>query len=512
MPENNATLLLVDDDQANLDSYAMGFVRQPYKLITACGGAAALEALRTQPVDVVLTDLKMPGISGLEVVRAAAALPAPPVSIVITAYGTIETAVEAMRLGAFDYITKPVNLLELRGKIEKALQVRSFRVRSVEQTAASGTAESATGNTNKGFNFDGLMGEHPKMRAMFDQVRLVARSKASVLVEGESGTGKELIARAIHFNSPRAQGPFVPIHCAAFAETLLESELFGFEKGAFTGAVEQRSGHFENADGGTVFLDEIGEISQATQVKLLRVLEEREIVRVGSNKRIPIDIRLVAATNKDLALEVKEGRFREDLFYRLNVVRLHLPPLRERASDIPALARYFLDILVRENQRDPLTLTPEAMEALMRHPWYGNIRELRNVMEQVVVFATSDTVGLDSLPASLRLNPIPAGRFARYGTIPLPGRRGQPGRVGKTPHFGSTGAGTGQPNPCGAASRHQPPDDAAKVERTGLERGIIAAATFCRDRYFCPDALLRKMLLKFLWFVRISIRFQMRQR
>ncbi|HBF32986.1 TPA: hypothetical protein DDW35_00345 [Candidatus Sumerlaeota bacterium] len=402
MPETNATLLLVDDDQANLDSYAMGFVRQPYKLITAHGGAAALDALRTQSVDVVLTDLKMPGVSGLEVVRTAAALPAPPVCIVITAYGTIETAVEAMRMGAFDYITKPVNLLELRGKIEKALQVRSLRVRSAEKNQTS-AKDVPSATSNKGFHFEGLAGEHPKMRTMFEQVRLVARSKASVLVEGESGTGKELVARAIHYNSPRAQGPFVPIHCAAFADTLLESELFGFEKGAFTGAMEQRAGHFESANGGTVFLDEIGEISQATQVKLLRVLEEREVVRVGSSKRIPIDIRLVAATNKDLAREVKEGRFREDLFYRLNVVRLHLPPLRERASDIPALAHYFLEELARENQRELLTLAPEAMDALLHHPWYGNIRELRNVIEQIVVFATSETVGLDSLPASLRL-------------------------------------------------------------------------------------------------------------
>lgn len=455
MTESMATLLIVDDDRANLDSYAMGFARQPYRLITAPGGAEALDVLRAEPVDVVLTDLKMPGVDGLEVVRAAAALPSAPVCIVVTAFGTIETAVEAMRRGAFDYITKPVNLLELRGKIEKALKVRALRVKPAgaqgvradagipedvraalaEQGASgSGVDAPASGRGHKSggaFHFDGLMSGSPRMRQVFEQVRLVAKSKASVLVEGESGTGKELIARAIHRNSPRAAGPFVAIHCAAFADTLLESELFGYEKGAFTGAADRRVGHFESAHGGTVFLDEIGEISAATQVKLLRVLEEREITRVGSSRPLTIDIRLVAATNKDLAKEVKEGRFREDLFYRLNVVRLHLPPLRERVEDIRPLVLYFLKEIARENQCPPLALTSEAMAVLERHPWYGNIRELHNVVEQIVVFSTGEVVDVDGLPASLKLTQIaPGGQAAPYIAAAPPPQTGVPGLPG----------------------------------------------------------------------------------
>ena len=393
MTEKKPILLIVDDDRANLDSYSIGFARQPYRLLVAEGGEAALEILGRETVDVVLTDLKMPRVDGLEVVRAAASLPVAPVTIVITAYGTIETAVEAMRRGAFDYITKPVNLLELRGKVQKALEVRALRVRVALPRAGSESR----------FRFEGVVGESRKMRELIEQARIVARSRASVLIEGESGTGKELIARAIHFNSPRAAGPFVPIHCAALPESLLESELFGFEKGSFTGALERRIGQFESANGGTVFLDELAEIPLATQVKLLRVLEERQIMRVGSTTPLAIDIRLVGATNKHLDREVKEGRFREDLYYRLNVVRIHLPPLRERREDIPPLVQHFLAELAEENQRPGLKTTPEAMQALATHPWYGNVRELRNVVEQIVVFACSDTVQLDDLPTSMKL-------------------------------------------------------------------------------------------------------------
>jgi two-component system, NtrC family, response regulator AtoC len=393
--ENKPTLLIVDDDRANLDSYSIGFARHPYRLVVAAGGEAALEILKNETVDVVLTDLKMPRVDGLEVVRAAAALPVPPVSIVITAYGTIETAVEAMRRGAFDYITKPVNLLELRGKVEKALEVRALRVRGAATPRAT-ASESR-------FRFEGVVGESKQMREVAEQARIVAKSRASVLIEGESGTGKELIARAIHFNSPRATGPFVPIHCAALPETLLESELFGFEKGSFTGAQERRIGQFESAHGGTVFLDELAEIPVATQVKLLRVLEERQITRVGSTTPISIDIRLVGATNKHLDQEVKAGRFREDLYYRLNVVRIQLPPLRERPDDVPPLVHHFLKELAEENERPQLKMTPEAMQVLVQHPWYGNVRELRKVIEQIVVFARSEVVGLDDLPASMKL-------------------------------------------------------------------------------------------------------------
>ncbi|HUT23288.1 MAG TPA: sigma-54 dependent transcriptional regulator [Sumerlaeia bacterium] len=389
-----ATLLIVDDDADNLESYSMGFSRRPYRLLTAGGGARALEILRNEEVDVVLTDLKMPDVDGLEVVRAAAALPAPPVPIVITAYGTIESAVEAMRLGAFDYVTKPVNLLELRAKVEKALEVRSLRVRNRE----------LQGLLADQFAFEGVVGTSGQMREVIEQARLVARSRASVLIEGESGTGKDLVARSVHFNSSRRGGPFVPIHCAAIPETLLESELFGYEKGAFTGAHQRRIGQFESADAGTVFLDELSEIPLPTQVKLLRVLEQREITRVGSTKPIPIDIRLVAATNKNLAREVEEGRFREDLYYRLNVVRICMPPLRDRREDISLLVSHFLKEFAKENNRPPLRVAPAALDRLMRAPWPGNIRQLRNVVEQIVVFAQSDLIKVADLPAFLRVS------------------------------------------------------------------------------------------------------------
>ncbi|MFP4379210.1 MAG: sigma-54-dependent transcriptional regulator [Candidatus Sumerlaeia bacterium] len=388
-------LLIVDDDSANLESYSMGFARQPYRLLKAEGGAQAVKMLKSEDenIDVVLTDLKMPEVDGLEVVRAASAARIPAVSIVITAYGTIESAVEAMRLGAFDYITKPVNLSELRTKVEKAIQVRQLRLENEALEPVDADK----------FKFEGVIGNSSQMSAIIEEARMVAATKVSALVEGESGTGKELIARAIHYNSPRAEKPFVPIHCAALPETLLESELFGHEQGAFTDAHQQRIGKFESANGGTVFLDELAEIPLTTQVKLLRVLEQREVTRVGATHAIPIDIRLVAATNKDLDKEVEEGRFREDLYYRLNVVRIRIPPLRERPEDIPPLVEHFLKQLTRENRRPNISLTDRAMTALCSHPWYGNVRELRNVIEQIVVFARDTRVDIEDLPASLEL-------------------------------------------------------------------------------------------------------------
>lgn len=385
------TLLIVDDDRSNLDSYALGFARQHYRILTAGGGAEALNILRSEPVDVVLTDLKMPGVDGLAVVQAASSLPVPAVTIVITAFGTIESAVEAMRHGAFDYITKPVNLLELRAKVEKAVEVRSLRVKN----------ESLQGLLNQKFRFEGVIGVSKEMQEIIEQSRMVADSRVSVLVEGESGTGKELIARAIHFNSPRAAGPFVPIHCAAIPESLLESELFGHEKGSFTGAIQRRIGQIESADGGTVFLDEVGEIPLSVQVKLLRVIEQREITRIGRTQPVPVDMRMVAATNKDLSREVAEGRFREDLYYRLNVVRITIPPLRQRPVDIPALVHHFLETLGRENNRPSLKISQDALQCLMNYSWPGNIRQLRNVLEQTIVFSRGDFLNLEDLPLSV---------------------------------------------------------------------------------------------------------------
>jgi DNA-binding NtrC family response regulator len=269
---------------------------------------------------------------------------------------------------------------------------------------------------NDRFKFEGVVGVSAAMQSVIEQSRMVAGTRASALIEGESGTGKELIARAIHFNSPRANGPFVPIHCAAIPETLLESELFGSEKGAFTGALQRRIGHFESADGGTVFLDEVSEIPPDVQVKLLRVLEQREITRVGANRPIAIDIRLVAATNRNLEKLVADGRFRQDLYYRLNVVRITLPPLRERLEDIPPLVRHFLDELCRQNQRPPLRISPEALERITAFPWPGNIRELRNAVEQMVVFATGETIEVANLPPAIR-GTEPVAASSTHGTI-----------------------------------------------------------------------------------------------
>ncbi len=385
-------LLIVDDDQSNRESYAMAFGREPYELITADGGQAAIKTLSERPVDIILTDLKMPDVDGLEVVKAAASRPSPPSIIVLTAYGTIETAVEAMRLGAFDYLTKPINLKELRAKIEKSLEFRQLRTRN----------EQLEGMISERFKFEGVVGSSDAMREVIDQAKTVAPSKASVLIEGESGTGKELIARAIHFNSHRANGAFVPIHCAAIPEQLLEAELFGAEKGAYTGSVSRRIGHFESAEGGTVFLDEIGEIPLGMQVKLLRVIEQREITRVGANIPIPIDIRLVAATNKNLQQQVQSGKFREDLYYRLNVVRIELPALRQRPEDIPPLVHHFMKMIANENKSTCPEITQEALNVLMHYPWKGNIRELRNIIEQTLIFAHTDRITPQELPAQIK--------------------------------------------------------------------------------------------------------------
>jgi len=384
----------------------MGFRRQPYRLLTADNGVRGLEIMREEQVDVILTDMKMPGVSGLDVVKAAAEQPIPPAVIVVTAYGTIENAVEAMRLGALDYITKPVNLDELRAKVAKAMEVYTLRARNDE----------LQGLLNDRLKMEGVVGRSAAMQSVIEQSRMGAGTRASALIEGESGTGTELIARAIHFNSPRANGPFVPIHCAAIPETLLESELFGSEKGAFTGALQRRIGHFESADGGTVFLDEVSEIPPDVQVKLLRVLEQREITRVGANRPIAIDIRLVAATNRNLEKLVADGRFRQDLYYRLNVVRITLPPLRERLEDIPPLVRHFLDELCRQNQRPPLRISPEALERIPAFPWPGNIRELRNAVEQMVVFATGETIEVANLPPAIR-GTEPVAASSTHGTI-----------------------------------------------------------------------------------------------
>ena len=387
------TLLLIDDDPSNLQALELAFARSNYRVLTAGSGERGIELLDEHPVDVVVTDLKMGEgkADGLAVLRAAQQKQAATPVLLLTAFGTIPSAVEALQSGAFNYLTKPINLSELRVQVERAMEKRRLEVENEELRA----------QLDQKFGFEGIVGDSPPMRALFDQLRRIAPSRATVLIEGESGTGKELIARAIHQNSPQKRGPFVPVHCASLAESLLESELFGHEKGAFTGAVARKSGRFELADGGTLFLDEIGDIPLSMQVALLRVLETREFMRVGGQQPVTVDVRLVAATNRSLEQAVAEGRFREDLYYRLKVVALRVPLLRERASDIPLLVQSFLNGFARESGRPLPKVSPEAMARLMAHGWPGNVRELRNTIENVFLFHEGNEIAARDLPPNL---------------------------------------------------------------------------------------------------------------
>ncbi len=346
-----------------------------YDVYLAADADEAFNLMEVETFDLVLTDLRMAGKSGMKVIEKALTLPHRPIVIMMTAYGNVETAVEAMKRGAYDFLTKPVNIEKLELLMRRALQSRTTEKEVVELHQ----------RLDRKYRFEGIIGNSKALEDVIEKVRRVAPSRASVLVEGETGTGKELVAQAIHQNSDRARRPFVTVHAAALAPTLLESELFGHERGAFTGASEKRVGRFEAADGGTVFLDEIGEIDPSTQVKLLRFLESRTFERLGSVKTIKVDVRLVAATNRDLEAMVREGTFREDLLYRLNVVKLTMPPLRERTDDIPLLVNHYIDHYAEENGVEPLELEPGVMHLLQKYRWPGNIRELRNFAENAVV-------------------------------------------------------------------------------------------------------------------------------
>lgn len=398
-------VLIVDDERNTREGLARA-LRRHYTVHLAENAKSALELLEAHPVDAVLTDLRMPGMDGLTLVRRVLARDPQPVCILLTAYGSVETAVEAMKNGAYDFLTKPVNLDRLEVLLKRALETR--------QLVASNRSLQA--QLNEKFGMEQMVGNAKSMAQVFDTVRQVAPTRATVLIQGESGTGKELVAHALHQLSPRKQNPFVAVHCAALSDTLLESELFGHEKGAFTGASEQRKGRFELADGGTLFLDEIGEISLSTQVKLLRVLEERAFERVGGTASIEVDTRLVAATNRDLRAMVAEGSFREDLYFRLNVVQVRLPPLRERREDIPLLLQHYLEHYTREYGREIDGWTADAMEALVQYTWPGNIRELRNLVERMVVLARGNKLTLRDVPAEVR-----EGGSGSKGAAPLQG-------------------------------------------------------------------------------------------
>ncbi|MBS1109145.1 MAG: two component, sigma54 specific, transcriptional regulator, Fis family [Anaeromyxobacteraceae bacterium] len=384
-----AHVLIVDDETNIRRVLAAMLKRDGYDVTAAEDGEQALAAMNRAPVDVVVTDLVMPRMGGLDLLRhVASAHPDVPV-IMITAHGTVDTAVEAMKAGAFDYITKPFDQEDLRKVIAKAARARVLEGQHVHPPTADGERPP-------------LVGQSPSMRAVYDVIARVADSPSTVLITGESGTGKELVAQALHRGSSRRTQPLIKVNCAAIPKDLVESELFGYEKGAFTGAVGSKPGRFELADGGTLFLDEIGEIPVEMQVKLLRALQESEFERVGGIRTLRVDVRLIAATNRNLETLIADGRFREDLFYRLNVVPIALPPLRDRREDIPLLAQHFIEKYDRRLGKRVERVDAGAMEILVNYGWPGNIRELENVMERSVLFADGDLVTVAQLPETLR--------------------------------------------------------------------------------------------------------------
>jgi len=393
--EDKKSILIVDDEPNIRRVLGAVFAKAGYEVFTAENGRKALDVISAElSIDVMLCDLIMPDLNGVEVLRSAKEMN-PQLSVVmITAHGTIRTAVDAMKLGAFDYITKPFDMDEIKLIVKNALERSRLLAENIQLKQ----------ELQSRYRFDGIVGDSRKMQEVFKIVERVASSNATVLVRGESGTGKELIARAVHYNSPRRDKPFIAVSCAALPETLLESELFGYEKGAFTGAVGQKAGRFELAHRGTLFLDEIPDISPAMQVKMLRVLQEREFERVGGTKPVRVDVRLLAATNRDLEQAVANGEFRPDLYYRLQVIQIFLPPLRERREDIPALMEHFIEKFNKENGKNIKFVSPEAMDLLMKYNWPGNIRELENAVERGVVLADadSDLITPDLLPISVQ--------------------------------------------------------------------------------------------------------------
>ncbi len=403
------TVLVVDDEKSTREGLRAA-LEDAYEVFVARDAEEAGRLMRDVPPDAVVTDLRMAGEDGMTVIDRALRLPGRPVCVMMTAYGDIDTAVEAMRRGAHDFLQKPLDLRRLQLVLERGL-----RARSTEEEL-----DRARTRLDRKFALGEVVGSSPALLAAVEKVRQVAPSGATVLLTGETGTGKELFAQMIHQNSRRSKGPFVAVHCAAIPANLLESELFGHEKGAFTGANERRAGRFEAADGGTLFLDEIGEIDAPTQVKLLRFLESRSVERLGSHKPVPLDLRLVCATNRDLEAMVREGRFREDLYYRLAVVPLRLPSLRERREDVPLLLAHYLRRFAAENGVEPPRLAPSAAEALAAYAWPGNIRELRNAAENLVVLHAGRDVAASDLDPRLR-PALPAPAAAPPGLPSAPG-------------------------------------------------------------------------------------------
>jgi two-component system, NtrC family, response regulator AtoC len=405
--------IVVIDDEVNAAAALETLLGEDgYEVSKANDGRAGLLLVEKQEPDVVLTDLRMPGMDGIELLTKIKQIRPETMVVLMTAYGTVKTAVRAMKLGAEDYLSKPIDVEELEVVLQKTLEKKHL----LEETRF------LRARLDHKYNLQNLIGESPEMLALFKSIRQVAPANASVLLMGESGTGKELFAQALHQNSPRRGKPFVKVACAALPETLLESELFGHEKGSFTGALYSRAGRFESADGGTLFLDEIGDISPTVQVKLLRFLEEREFERVGGNRTFKVDVRIVTATHRDLKKKIDEGVFREDLYYRLNVIEIHIPPLRERTGDIPLLAQHFLSRFAKANHKEVREFSDDALAALLRHGWPGNVRELENAIERAVVLAEDPVLTPAHFPTlrAMRLTEAPSAPAGK-GTMAIPG-------------------------------------------------------------------------------------------
>ena len=401
------TLLIVDDERATREGLRSA-LEEEFDIYTAANESEAAKILKSEPIQLLLTDLRLGGDSGMQVLDTALALPDPPLALMMTAYGSVDTAVEAMRHGAWHFVTKPLNLDEVEMLLKRALRSRNLETENKQLTQ----------QVAKSHKLDRLIGKSLEIQKVSELIQQVSPTRATVLIEGESGTGKEVVAHLIHHLSGRPASKMVTVHCAALSPQLLESELFGHEKGAFTGAAQRRIGRFEQADGGTIFLDEIGEIDAATQIKLLRILSERSLERVGSNTPVKVDVRVIAATNRNLREMVDAGTFREDLYFRLNVVKIEMPPLRRRREDIILLANSFLAEFAKENQRPLKPLTDEALKLLLAYPWPGNVRELRTAIEHGVVMSNDPQIDTRHLPGFL-LDPAAPAKPAASSKNPL---------------------------------------------------------------------------------------------
>ncbi len=384
----NENILIIDDSPEILTQFHNFLKEEGFEVDTALDGQSGIAKIEKKFYDLIVTYLKMPGIDGMQVLKYIQENSPDSLCIILTGYGTVKNAVEAIKLGAFDYLPKPIKLDEILITLKRALEYRNLRRENINLKS----------QLKRKYRFENIIGDSEKMQKVFEVIEKVADSDSTILILGESGTGKELIAKAIHYNSYRRDGPFIPVNCAAIPSELLESELFGHEKGAFTNAIRTRIGRFEMANGGTIFLDEIGDMSPVLQSKLLRVLQDRQFERIGGIKTIKTDIRVIAATHQDLKLAVEQKRFREDLYYRLNVIPIHLPPLRERKSDIPLLAHHFLEHFNKTKKKKIKGFTKEAIEKLMQYNWPGNVRELENTIERVVILLDGDFITPQDLP------------------------------------------------------------------------------------------------------------------